>query len=82
MANVLLKGLALPVDMSTLHADSLDDNFLELHSNLVKVSLVSVLCFFEVFALGIYRSFFHASEPGFDCHPYEGSGVSKGDQDR
>lgn len=44
-ANVLMKGLALPVDMSTLQADSLDNNLLELHSSLVKVSFIFVLHF-------------------------------------
>lgn len=41
VANVLLKGLALPADMSAMDALSLDDNFVELHSCLVKVRIVS-----------------------------------------
>lgn len=39
VANVLLKGLALPADMSAVDALSLDDNFVELHSCLVKVKI-------------------------------------------
>jgi hypothetical protein len=40
VANVLMKGLALPADMSAVDALSLDDNFVELHSCLVKVRIV------------------------------------------
>jgi hypothetical protein len=40
VANVLMKGLALPADMSAVDALSLDDNFVELHSCLIKVRIV------------------------------------------
>jgi len=43
VANVLMKGLALPADMSAVDAVSLDDNFIELHSCLVKVRIVTFI---------------------------------------
>lgn len=71
VVNILLKGLALLVDMSSLDASYIDDNFQKLHSCLVKV-LISVYPRFLFLPQSCMLGndfFFLSGELGFHCRP-------------